>query len=89
MLYKIRLHLCCTYLDIHSTPRVPYNNNNDNNTNDDVDDDNDYDGDDDDVHNTRTRATTPTSAYNRESQSAHLRGWGQGGITTLLLPSIF
>ena len=54
-----------------------------------VADDNDYDDDDDDVHNTRTRATTPTGAYNRESQSAHLRGWGQGGITTLLLPSIF
>jgi hypothetical protein len=56
--------------------------------NDDVDDDNDYDDGDDDVHNTRTRATTPTGAYNRESQSAHLRGWGQGGITTPLLPSI-
>ena len=44
--------------------------------------------DDGDAYNTRTRTTTTTSAYNREGQSAHLRGWGQGGITTLLLPSI-
>ena len=41
------------------------------------------------VHARVGRATTTTSAYNKESQSAHLRARGQGGITTPLLPSIF
>ena len=52
-------------------------------------DDNDYGNDDGDAYNTRARTTTTTSAYNTEGRSAHLRGWGQDGITTPLLPSIF
>ena len=59
-----------------------------NNINGNANDDNDNDNDDGDAYDMRTRTTTTTSAYNREGQSAHLRGWGQGGITTPLLPSI-